>query len=186
MARTNNLGIALGVLTIASIGVGLVIIPCSIICQICCPFELIGTITAITLSIRYIGGAIGFTAYYNIFEHKFVTAAGAISGPKAAHSVATAIVENGISLNPKAITELITLAATAQFDNLKLLLSAGPAAGIDIQQADVAHAYSVIVNSTQYVMAEAYQWPYFISIAFGGVCLLCSLGLKDIRGLMDK
>lgn len=61
------------IITLASIFVGAVIIPCSIIAQIVCPTEFIGTVTAITLAIRYIGGAIGFTVYYNIFYHKLET-----------------------------------------------------------------------------------------------------------------
>jgi hypothetical protein len=32
--------------------------------------------------------------------------------------------------------------------------------------------------------ALAYRWPYWISIAFGGACIILSLFLKDIRDLM--
>lgn len=44
------------ILTIANVGVGAVIFPASIMAQIYCPTEFIGTITAISLAIRYIGG----------------------------------------------------------------------------------------------------------------------------------
>ena len=57
--RYNLVPVVYPIVTLASFGVGAVIIPCSIIAQITCPTELIGTVTAITLAIRYIGGAIG-------------------------------------------------------------------------------------------------------------------------------
>jgi hypothetical protein len=65
ISTPHNLGVMYVIVTFASLGVGGVIIPSSIIAQICCPSDLIATITAITLAIRYIGGAIGYTAYYN-------------------------------------------------------------------------------------------------------------------------
>lgn len=64
-----NLGAMYGVVTLAALGVGGVIIPCSIIAQIACPDELIATVTAITLSLRYIGGAITFGIASNLFYH---------------------------------------------------------------------------------------------------------------------
>lgn len=69
ISNPDNIATMYVIVTFASLGVGGVIIPGSIIAQIVCPTELIATITAITLSIRYIGGAIGYTAYYNVFYH---------------------------------------------------------------------------------------------------------------------
>lgn len=65
ISTPDNLNVMYVIVMFAALGVGGVIIPSSIIAQICCPSDLIATITAITLAIRYIGGAIGFTAYYN-------------------------------------------------------------------------------------------------------------------------
>lgn len=56
IARPGNLSTVYPLITFSAISVGAVIIPSSIIAQIVCPTELIGTITAVTLSIRYIGG----------------------------------------------------------------------------------------------------------------------------------
>jgi hypothetical protein len=47
----------------------------SIITTIICPDDLIATITALTLSIRVIGGSVGYCVYYNIFVSKFVPSA---------------------------------------------------------------------------------------------------------------
>jgi amino acid permease len=71
VSNPDNLNTMYAITTIASVGVGGVIVPSSIIAQIACPDELIATITAITLSIRYIGGAIGFAVYANLFFRKF-------------------------------------------------------------------------------------------------------------------
>lgn len=67
VSTPENMSLMYFIVTFASLGVGGVIIPSSIIAQIVCPPELIATITAITLSIRYIGGAIAFTAYHIVF-----------------------------------------------------------------------------------------------------------------------
>ncbi|KAK3186086.1 hypothetical protein K4F52_005076 [Lecanicillium sp. MT-2017a] len=90
VARTDNLTPTVyPIITMASIGVGAVIIPCSLIAQVTCPTDLIGTITAITLSIRYIGGAIGFAAFYNVFFHKYYELANEIAAPRVASAEIT-------------------------------------------------------------------------------------------------
>lgn len=168
VARPDNLNpVVYPIITLASIGVGAVIIPCSIIAQIMCPTELIGTITAITLSIRYIGGAIGFTAYYNVFFHKYFSLANSVAGPQ--------ITNAGITTDYFELVNLITLASNAQYVQLQELITSSPT----VMNKDTA--YNVIISAVQQAFGIAYQWPYWISIAFGGVCILCSLGLRDIR-----
>jgi hypothetical protein len=161
-----------GVVTIASIGVGGVIIPSSIIAQIVCPNELIATITAITLSIRYIGGAIAYTAYYNIFYHHFTDAATKIVAIKT-------IVFGGI-VSPTQqlfILELVTLLGTAQFKELHQLIMTSPL----ILRPDRQNCYDLIVAAGQEAFALAYRWPYWMSIAFGGACFIMAFFLGDIK-----
>ena len=172
IATPDNLGKIWGLVTIASIGVGAVIIPCSIVAQIVCPKELIGTITAITLSIRYIGGAIGFTAYYNVFYHKFEQYASTIvAGAIVQYKIADPRTPQGL----QAIKSMIGLAGQARYEELHGLIAQSPYIG----QKNIA--YDVIIESSQEAFALAYRYPYWMSIAFGGICLICSLGLKDIR-----
>ena len=164
-----NLSTIWGIITIASIAVGSVIIPCTIIAQLACPVELIGTITAITLSIRYIGGAIAFTAYYNSLYRKLEGYTLTV--------VAPAIVENGIA-SPKEKTligALATLAAQAKFPELKELIATNPGIG------QKASAYDVVIGATQEAYALAYRYPYWISIAFGAISMICALFLKDVK-----
>lgn len=63
-----RLAVALG--TIAGFGVGGVLVPPSTIAITVCPDRLIATTVALSLSIRVIGGSIGYSIYYNIFAEK--------------------------------------------------------------------------------------------------------------------
>jgi hypothetical protein len=111
-ATINNITpVVYPIITLASISVGAVIIPCSIIAQVVCPTEFIGTVTAITLAIRYIGGAIGFTVYYNIFYHKLNP--GYIM-PAATASLTDGGLANFINIGPNIIndiTDIYTMAS---------------------------------------------------------------------------
>jgi hypothetical protein len=53
-------------LIIGGFGIGGIVVPASIITTIICPDDLIATIAALTLSIRVIGGAVGYAVYYNV------------------------------------------------------------------------------------------------------------------------
>ncbi|KAF2767092.1 MFS general substrate transporter [Teratosphaeria nubilosa] len=170
VATTTNLyPTVYGILVFAAIGVGAVIIPCSIIAQIVCPVEYIGTITAITLSIRYIGGAIGFSVYYNVFYHKYYPTA---------QKVGVQLFLEGVSHNINTLTELVTLASDAEYATLKRVIATDP----NVLKPDTA--YNTILSMTQEAFAKAYRWPYWISIAFGGVCLVSAFFLRDIRRFM--
>lgn len=179
IARTDNLSTVYAVVTIASVGVGGVIIPCSIIAQLVCPPHLIATITAITLSIRYVGGAIGYTAYYNIFYHNFEK--------YATETIATQTIVYGgivdVTTNPQnlELVQILTyLVSTARFSELGRLIQSDPR----VMRKDVAQ--ELIVSAAQEAFALAYRWPYWMSIAFGGVCFICSWFIGDVRKwLMD-
>ncbi|KAL2839413.1 fungal trichothecene efflux pump [Aspergillus pseudoustus] len=168
----HNLSTLWGLTTIASIAVGFVIIPSSIIAQFVCSIDLIGTVTAITLSIRFIGGAVAFTAYDNVLYSKFNGYILTIVVP--------AIVQNGIvaPIRGDVIGALATLAAEAKFPELKETIAANPA----VQNKEIA--YDIVIGATQEAYALAFRYPYWISIAFGSISLVCSLFLKDIRTVL--
>jgi MFS family permease len=60
------------VLIIAGFGIGGILVPASVITTIVCPDDLIATISALTLSIRVLGGVVGYAVYYNVFLNKFI------------------------------------------------------------------------------------------------------------------
>lgn len=187
-ARPNNINTTYVPISLACIGVGGVIIPVSIIAQIVCPDDLIATITAITLSIRYIGGAIGFTVYYNIFYRRLFD--------KVMQSVAIETIiyklgyVQGLATGDQSyVTALAQSYAQAQyaaFDyfavvayNTADVKARSP--GLTLDQFKYQ-----ITNATEWAMASAYEWPYWISIAFGSTCFILSLFLGDISKFLDE
>jgi hypothetical protein len=72
LARPDNIGPVVVILIIAGLGIGGILVPASIITTIVCPDDLIATVSALTLSIRVLGGAVGYAVYYNVFYNKFV------------------------------------------------------------------------------------------------------------------
>ena len=60
--------IALG--TVACFGLGGVIVPAATVAMIAAPDALITTCAALSLSVRAVGGAIGYSIYYNVFMEK--------------------------------------------------------------------------------------------------------------------
>jgi MFS family permease len=176
VARTDNLTPTVyPIVTLASIAVGAVIIPCSIIAQVICPTEFIGTVTAITLSIRYIGGAIGFTAYYNVFYANLKH----VIEEKATGAFAAGLQVNIISVEQltEETTRYFTMAAQGQFKALEEAIMNEDF----ILPSGKATAYDIIITITQEAFALAYRWPYWISIAFGGACFILSFFMRDIR-----
>jgi len=168
LAKTTNLGAVYAIVTIASFGVGAVIIPSSIIAQIVCPHDLIGTITAITLSIRYLGGAIGFSAYYNIFYPKLLTSL--------TEKGAVKLVLAGISYEAPAITTLLTLGAQAKYGQLMDFILNGKGVIPRNQKT-----FDIVIQACQESFVDAYKYPYYMSIAFGGICIIAACGTQDIR-----
>lgn len=54
----------------AAFGLGGVIVPAATVAMIACPDALITTCAALSLSVRAVGGAIGYSIYYSIFVKK--------------------------------------------------------------------------------------------------------------------
>ena len=64
--RLDNVWLVYLLLVIGGLGIGGIVVPASIITTIICPDELIATVTALTLAIRVVGGALGYCIYYNV------------------------------------------------------------------------------------------------------------------------
>jgi MFS family permease len=60
LARPDNIGPVIVILIVAGLGIGGILVPASIITTIICPDDLIATVSALTLSIRVLGGAVGY------------------------------------------------------------------------------------------------------------------------------
>jgi hypothetical protein len=165
-ARIDNINAVYGILVVAGLGIGGIVVPASIITTIVCPDDLIATIAALTLSIRVIGGAIGYTTYYNVFYNKFV--------PILSVNIATACYTNNI-FDLKTITTIAELTGASLLD--EILTVPGVSGNMT--------KWNILVQAGQEAFAEAYPWVYYTSIAFGSVSIIAACFLGDISKYMD-
>ncbi len=162
---------AWGLLILAGLGIGGIVVPASIITTIICPDDLIATVAALTLAVRVIGGSIGYTVYYNVFYNKFV--------PNAEFYVGGAMeLQLGI-IDANAITQAITLTGASLLEGIKAI----PAVANSQLGAD--KAYEIIVAAGQVAYAESYRYVYLVSIAFGAISIIASCFLGNIDQYMD-
>ncbi|KAL1970330.1 hypothetical protein VTN77DRAFT_5490 [Rasamsonia byssochlamydoides] len=168
IARVDNLHQLWGILIVASLGIGGIVVPASIMTTIICPDDLIATISALTLSVRVVGGGIGYTIYYNVFINKFV--------PNAEYYI------GGVMLEKLHITTTTYIADAIQLTGASLLEGLRQIPGIAGNEA----AYQAVVTAGQIAYAESYKWVYYVSIAFGGLSILAACGLGSIEKYMDE
>ncbi|KAG0651668.1 Trichothecene efflux pump TRI12 [Hyphodiscus hymeniophilus] len=165
-ARVDNINTVYGLLVLAGLGIGGIVVPASIITTIICPDDLIATIAALTLAIRVIGGAIGYTTYYNIFYNKFV--------PELTKKMIAVALDHQI-YNVTTITLAAQLTGASLINDILLL------PGID---GNVT-IWNAFVLAGQEAYAYAYPYVYYSSIAFGSVSILAACFLGDISKYMD-
>lgn len=168
-ARVDNLHTLWGLLVLAGLGIGGLVVPASIMTTIICPDDLIATVAALTLAIRVIGGSIGYTTYYNVFINKFVGNAETYIG-------GAMVLELNITSIPE-ITEVITLTGASLLEEIKLLPG--------IANNPNPMAWEIIVKAGQLAYAESYKYVYLTSLAFGGVSIIASCLLGNIDQYMD-
>ncbi|KAF3913350.1 hypothetical protein ABW20_dc0104983 [Dactylellina cionopaga] len=163
-ATPDNLNKLYGLLVLAGLGIGGIVVPASIITTIICPEELIATIAALTLAIRVLGGAVGYTIYYNVFIEKFV--------PNATKYIGFTMYSMNIT-TPALIEEAIVLTGASLLQGIK-----------QIPGVDSEAKYDAIVAAGQLAFAESYKYVYYTSIAFGCISIIASIFLGDIKKYM--
>ncbi|KAJ5720023.1 hypothetical protein N7493_006901 [Penicillium malachiteum] len=166
IGRIDNMYQLWGLLVLAGLGIGGIVVPASIITTIICPDDLIATISALTLSIRVVGGGIGYTIYYNVFISKFV--------PKATEYIG-GVMEMDLGITDTTlITEVIELTGASLLDEIKEI------PGI----AGNTTAYEMVVLAGQMAYSESYKYVYYVSIAFGAVSIISACFLGNITKYM--
>ena len=166
-ATPYNLDKMWGLLVLTGLGIGGIVVPASIMSTIICPDDLIATVAALTLSVRVIGGTIGYTAYYNIFIAKFI--------PNAKHYIGGAMATRLNITDVAAITHAIELTGASLLDGIRHI------PGIDGNEA----AYQTVVAAGRLAYAESYKYVYLASIAFGCVSIIAACFLGNIDKYMD-
>lgn len=167
IADVNNLYKLWGILIVAGLGIGGIVVPASIITTIICPDDLIATVAALTLAIRVIGGSIGYCVYYNVFINKFI--------PAATYHIG-GVMELKLNItSPIIIKDAIELTGASLLPLLKTL------PGIK----GVPGAYEAVVLAGQIAFAESYKYVYYVSIAFGAISIIAACFLGNINQYMD-
>lgn len=150
--------------TLASLGIGGVIVPALTVALYACPDAFIGTTAALSLAVRFLGGSVGTTIYYNIFNTNFKS--------KFPQYVATAAIQAGLPAAEvpafaKALSEDSTGAAALKVPgvNLQILQAGGLAA--------------------QWALNDSLKGVWYASVAVGGLCIIASAFLPNIRKYMS-
>ena len=164
LARRDNLPVMWFVVSIACIGVGAVVVPNQVIAGIICPADLIATITAVTITVRIIGGSIGYAIYSVIFSLKFAS--------ETATTIVPAAIKAGINSTAE-IEEIAVVLRGGGFDQLWLF------PGI-VEQSQV----DALTVAGKEALVESYPVVYYASIGFGVICVIASFFLTGIEDQM--
>ena len=115
---------------------------------------------------KQIGGAIGYTVYYNVFYSKLV--------PALTKNLGAAAIGIGI-YNITTITHIGELIGQSLIDEIL------PLPGVDGNMTK----WRILVRAGEQGYAEAYPFVYYCSIAFGVVSIIAACALGDIEKYMD-
>ncbi|KAL9079384.1 MAG: hypothetical protein Q9157_001730 [Trypethelium eluteriae] len=165
-ANLDNLPGVYAAVMFACLGVGAVIVPLQIISTIICPDDLIATVTALTISVRIVGGVIGYAAYYHILRTEFLKAIFVYLAP--------VVIGSGV-LDPIEFGEI----AINLSGNLRSTIPQFPA-------IDTPEKVAAVIHAGRQCFSTAYHGVYYVSIAFGGAAILAACFLPDITKLMDN
>ena len=158
----NHRALGIGLSVLGGFGVGGIIIPAATILTIVCPDDVIATATAITFSVRLIGGSIGYAIYFNVFENKFTDVFPTLVGG--------AVAQAGLP-----ITQIVGF--------LEALASQNQTAVAEIPGLTPA-ILEAAQEAVQETYVAAFKRVYLVSIAFGGAAVVASIFLGNIKKYM--
>lgn len=165
MAATNptNAGVAVGLATIAGFGIGGVIVPSATIAMTACPDSLIATTTALTLTVRFVGGSIGYSIYYNVFIDKLGT------------NLPAKVLEYALDAGlPESSAEAF----------VSTFLST-PAAAVNVTGVTPAIVEAAVIGS-RWGYSEALKYVWYVSIPFGCLSIVGCFLIGDISRFMTN
>ncbi|KAF2021023.1 MFS general substrate transporter [Aaosphaeria arxii CBS 175.79] len=151
-----KLTVALGAL--ASFGIGGVLVPAATIAMIVAPDAVITTAAALSLSIRTVGGSIGYSVYYNIFATKLE------------QQLPSYVIEYAMKAGLPATSaeKFVTLFLTAP-EEVGTVEGVTPAV---IQGAS---------KGVQWAYSQSLKYVWFTSIAFGSMAIVCCILLPSTK-----
>ena len=150
----NNPRTSVAIATMATFGVGGMIVPPATVALLVAPDALITTIAALSLSVRTVGGAIGYSIYYNVFVGKLTH--------KLPLSAAQYAIEAG--LPPVDAKDFITILLS---DPTKITTAPGFSPKI-LAAAEVG---------IRWAYAESLHYVWYTSVPFGVCAIVCCMFL---------
>jgi hypothetical protein len=164
-----NPALALVCSTFASFGVGAIIVPSLTIALYACPDAHIGTTTALSLSVRFLGGSVGNTIYFNIFNEKIT-----VYLPQL---IAQYAVQAGLpSANTKQFVEAY-VGANPQMPNSTAAAAVPRGIMQIVEEASIG---------MRWAYADSLQAVWYSSIAFGVASVVCCTFLPNISRFMTN
>lgn len=163
-ATQDNLPLMWALVTIACIGVGASITPTQVIAGIICPDDLLATITAVTITVRILGGCLGYAVYSLIFASKFAE--------QATNTIVPVLLDFGINSTVE-IREIVDVIRGGGF----ALLPQYP--GIDTPSQ-----VALLTDVGKGALLQSYPVVYYASIGFGAISLVASFFLTGIEAHM--
>ncbi|EXJ55395.1 hypothetical protein A1O7_08322 [Cladophialophora yegresii CBS 114405] len=163
VANPTNPGLAVGLATVAGFGIGGVIVPAATIAMTACPDSLIATATALTLTIRFVGGSIGYSIYYNVFSEKLAR--------KLPERVLDFALQAGL---PRS--------SAATFVQTFLTLPANVSDVVGVTPAIVEAA----TMGSRWAYSDALAYVWYTSIPFGVLSIIGCLMIGDISKYMTN
>jgi Fungal trichothecene efflux pump (TRI12) len=155
-------GLSIGLSFLGMLGVGGVFVPAVIALMNVAGDDVIGTITGLGISIRFIGGQIGYTVFFNAFQSRLIKLAGILVGGT--------LLKAGFP--PAEIPTFIGALLLNDVTVLEELPGVTPA----ILEAAGEAAIEATVG--------AFKIVYYAGIAFGGAAIIACLFLGNIRKYM--
>ncbi|KAK3070117.1 hypothetical protein LTR53_011017 [Teratosphaeriaceae sp. CCFEE 6253] len=142
----------------AAFGLGGVLVPAATVAMIAAPDALITTCAALSLSVRAVGGAIGYSIYYNIFSGKIKKLLPAL--------VADYAIKAGLPLTSAELFVTTYLTAPTEIASVP---------GFNAQVLEGA------LEGTQWAYAESLHYVWYTSIAFGICSIVAAASLPNTR-----
>ena len=137
--------------TLACLGLGGMIVPTATVALLVTPDALITTCAALSLSVRTVGGAIGYTIYYNVFIQKVT--------PRLPTYIAEYAIEAGLPISSaKLFVETLLL------DPTKILTVPGVTPKV----------LAAATYGSQWAYADSLRYVWYTSIAFGICAIICA------------
>ncbi|BFZ57907.1 hypothetical protein PYCC9005_004962 [Savitreella phatthalungensis] len=157
---------------IGSIGVGGIVLPASVITQLCTPDEYLGTVTAITFVARVLGGAIGFACYFYILNSRATSIFADLKNPPSLRLISFLLGQKFT------VPELTTFLQHLAISDLKYIHQNIPKA------TEAVITYSEAFARPIWIDAFSHVW--YASIGFSAVGLIASVFLGDVRKYMTS